>query len=329
MYTLKNIAVVILNWNGKGLLERFLPSVVSYSNEAAIYVIDNASTDQSIPFLKALYSNIRIIVLQENLGYAGGYNEGLKHIAEPVFCLLNSDVEVTKDWLNPILNAYNNEPKLAMAQPKILNYQDRDFFEYAGAAGGFIDRFAYPYCRGRVFDSIEKDQGQYNSNTEIFWASGACLFIKKNTFENLGGFDQRFFAHMEEVDLCWRAFNRNLKVWYIANSAVFHLGGSTLHNTNPKKTFLNFRNSLMTIVKNSPKPLMLILTRLLLDGIAGIRFLFKGQIAHFMAIIRAHISFYFNVNYCLKQRYHNKIKRPDYYQTTSIVWNYFILKKDR
>ncbi|MEO8773952.1 MAG: glycosyltransferase family 2 protein, partial [Gelidibacter sp.] len=205
--TKEKIAIVILNWNGKALLEQFLPSVIMHSEEAVIYVADNASTDDSVEFVASHYPTVKIIQNKENGGYAKGYNEALKHVDESIYCLLNSDVEVTENWLKPIAILFKTEAETSIIQPKILDYKNKDYFEYAGAAGGFIDKFGYPFCRGRIFDTLEKDRGQYNDTSQIFWASGACFFIRKSVFENLDGFDESFFAHMEEIDLCWRAYN--------------------------------------------------------------------------------------------------------------------------
>ncbi|WP_104736038.1 glycosyltransferase family 2 protein [Hanstruepera ponticola] len=318
------IAVVILNWNGKKLLEQFLPSVISNSEGADVYVADNASTDDSVSFLKNNFPSVTIIQNSENGGYAKGYNEALKSIEADIFCLLNSDIEVTKNWLAPIQDTFKNLEDTAIIQPKILDYKNKTYFEYAGAAGGFIDKFGYPYCRGRIFNTVEKDKGQYNDEQNIFWASGACLFIRKPVFDKLGGFDESFFAHMEEIDLCWRAFNMGYKTQYIGLSKVYHVGGATLQNTNPKKTYLNFRNSLFTLVKNAPGNLfILIVTRLLLDGLAGIKFLFEFKFNHLFAILKAHISFYLNFYKYLKKR-KSSPKCPQYYKTTSIVWDYYI-----
>ncbi|MFD1161899.1 MULTISPECIES: glycosyltransferase family 2 protein [Hwangdonia] len=319
-------AIVILNWNGKKLLEQFLPSVIQHSNEAEIYVADNASTDDSVAFIKTTFPTIKIIQNKENGGYAKGYNEALKNIEADVFCLLNSDVEVTKKWLTPIIDTFNAEENTAIIQPKILDYNKRDYFEYAGAAGGFIDKFGYPYCRGRIFNTLEKDNGQYNDTTEVFWASGACLFIRKEVFNTLNGFDEAFFAHMEEIDLCWRANNLGYKVKYVGSSTIFHVGGATLSNTHPKKTFLNFRNSLFAVTKNAKGNLFfLILARLILDGVAGVKFLFELKFKHILAIIKAHVGFYAHLPYLLKQRktLNQTIK---YYQKTSIVFAYFVNK---
>ncbi len=320
------IAVVILNWNGKKLLEQFLPSVVEYSKEAAIYVADNASTDDSISFIEAHYPMVHLIKNKENGGYAKGYNDALRNLKEPVFCLLNNDVEVTDKWLDPIIQTFNNEPKTGIIQPKILDYKRKNYFEYAGAAGGFIDKFGYPYCRGRIFDSIEKDLGQYNDDAEIFWASGACLFIRNEVYNTLNGLDESFFAHMEEIDLCWRAKNLGFKVKYAGTSQVFHLGGATLNSLNPQKTYFNFRNSLYTLTKNASGNLfLLIFTRLLLDGIAGVKFLLELKFKHFLAIIQAHFSFYKHFKVLLNQR-KTYINKEKYYIKTSIVLDYYVYK---
>ena len=319
------IAVVILNWNGESLLKQFLPSVMAHSTGADIYVVDNASTDGSVAFLKKEYPTIGIVQNSENGGFAKGYNDGLKHIEADIYCLLNSDVEVSQNWLEPIREAFSNFPEAAIIQPKILDLKNKEYFEYAGAAGGFIDMLGYPFCRGRIFQALEKDEGQYNDTTEIFWATGACMFIKSKVFNALGGFDEDYFAHQEEIDLCWRAKNAGHKVLYVGKSHIYHLGGSTLSNMNPKKTFLNFRNSLYSITKNLPKrkAFPIIFMRLLLDGIAAMRFVLQLKFAHCWAILRAHISFYGNFMKLYKKREKaNFILK--YYTTTSIVWSHFV-----
>jgi GT2 family glycosyltransferase len=329
MLQINDIAVVILNWNGKALLEQFLPSVIKYSSNAQIYVADNASTDDSLAFVSEYFPTIKIIQNTENSGYAKGYNDAFKHTKEPLLCLLNSDIEVTENWLQPVLDQFNADAKTAIIQPKILDFKNKSYFEYAGAGGGFIDKYGYPYCRGRIFDSIEKDQGQYNDTKVIFWASGACLFIRNSVFKALNGFDESYFAHMEEIDLCWRAFNTNHTVKYIGASAVYHVGGATLSNTNPKKTYLNFRNSLFTLVKHTDSNIFLrTLIRMTLDGIAAIRFLFQLKPQYFFAIIKAHGSFYLNLSRILKQR-KQLPKRSNYYESNSIVWSYFIKKRTK
>ncbi len=318
------IAVVILNWNGQKLLEQFLPSVIQYSQEAAIYVADNASTDDSISFLKTNYPNIEIIQNIKNFGFAKGYNEALKDIKTDIFALVNSDIEVTENWLQPIIDTFVNESNTVIIQPKILDFKNKQYFEYAGAAGGFIDKFGYPYCRGRIFETLEKDENQYNDDCEIFWASGACFFIRSNVFNDLKGFDEDFFAHQEEIDLCWRAKNKSHVVKYNSKSVVYHVGGATLQAGNPRKTFLNFRNSLLMLTKNLPKSSLIpiLFIRMILDGIAGIKFLLNGKLKHFIAILKAHFSFY-----CLFLHNYNKREKnqtSEYYKLKSIVFTYYI-----
>lgn len=323
----KKIAVVILNWNGAKLLEQFLPSVVAYSNEANIYVADNASTDNSIAVIKEQFPSVQIIQNEGNFGFAMGYNVALQNVEEPYYALVNSDIEVTENWLSPILTIFDNEPNTGIIQPKILDYKNKDYFEYAGAAGGYIDQYGYPYCRGRIFESIEKDHRQYDDQTEIFWASGSCFFIRKEIYRTLNGFDPDFFAHQEEIDLCWRAFNLGYSAKYTSKSVVYHVGGATLNHSNPKKTFLNFRNSLFMLLKNLPSHQLfpIIFIRLVLDGLAGIQFIFKGKFAHCFAILKAHFYFYHLINYNLKKR--GTIQKSDYYQSKSIVFSYFLNQK--
>lgn len=321
---MKKFAVVILNWNGKALLERFLPSVMAYSEEAQVYVADNASTDDSIIFLEEHYPQIRIIRNQDNYGYAKGYNEALKGVNEPYWVLLNSDVEVTENWLKSPLELFESDSQIAAIQPKLLDYKNKSFFEYAGAAGGFIDKYGFPFCRGRIFSTLEKDNGQYNQIEDIFWASGACLFIRKSVFEQLGGFDEDFFAHQEEIDLCWRIQNQNLKIKYTPDSVVYHVGGATLKEGSPQKTFLNFRNSLYSLLKNHPKKDLFItfFIRLCLDGIAGVFFMLQGKPRHVWAIIKSHFVVYANLKKTLTKR--KDSQKPDYFYTKSIVFDYFI-----
>lgn len=323
-----SVAVVILNWNGRDLLREFLPSVLKYSEGAAIYVADNASTDDSVAVLKKEFQDVKIIQNKTNGGFAKGYNEALKHLSEDIFVLLNSDVEVSENWLEPILTIFQKEPKTAAVQPKLLDYKNRDYFEYAGAAGGFIDMLGYPYCRGRIFDNLEKDHGQYNNDTYIFWASGACLAIRKSAFYEAGAFDESYFAHQEEIDLCWRLHNLGYKIKYTGGSRVYHLGGATLHSMNPRKTFFNFRNSLFSLLKNTPgtTAFFLILLRMILDALAGFKFIAAGKFAHFYAILQAHSSFYRHISILLKKR--KKLpKKKDYYRQRSIVISYFISGK--
>ncbi|MDB4292471.1 glycosyltransferase family 2 protein [Maribacter sp.] len=319
------IAVIILNWNGELLLESYLPSVMQFSASADIYVADNASTDDSIAFVEQHYPSIKIIRNTTNGGFAKGYNDALEHVKADVYCLLNSDVEVTKNWLVPIEKLLIENTDIAIVQPKILDLMRRDHFEYAGAAGGFLDQLGYPLCRGRIFQSLEKDEGQYDDDTEIFWATGACMFIRSEIFHKLGGFDEDYFAHQEEVDLCWRAKNHGHRVYYVGASTVFHLGGSTLSNMNPKKTYLNFRNSLFSITKNLPprKAFAIIFLRLVLDGVAALRFVFQFKFNHCFAILRAHLSFYrqFRKMYRKREKANFILK---YYVVKSIVWSHFV-----
>tara|TARA_R110002124_G_scaffold90118_3_gene230055 strand:+ start:1239 stop:2231 length:993 start_codon:yes stop_codon:yes gene_type:complete len=329
MLQTKDIAVVILNWNGKALLEQFLPSVIKYSNDAQIYVADNASIDDSVAFVSEHFPMVKLIQNTENSGYAKGYNNALKRVEEPLLCLLNSDIEVTENWLKPILDEFNTDVNTAIIQPKILDYKNKSHFEYAGAAGGFIDKYGYPYCRGRIFDTLEEDKGQYNDTKTIFWASGACFFIRNSVFKTLNGFDKSYFAHIEEIDLCWRAFNTNYQTKYVGTSTVYHVGGATLSNTNPKKTYLNFRNSLFTLVKNTDSNVFIrTVIRMKLDGVAAIRFLFQLKPQHFFAVLKAHGSFYMNLGRVLKQR-RQLPKQSNYYKTNSIVWSYFIKKRTK
>jgi hypothetical protein len=323
----KKIAVVVLNWNGRKLLEKFLPSLLIFSAEANIYIADNASTDDSVSYVNSHFPAVVCIRNKQNLGYAGGYNEAISHVSEPLLVLLNSDVEVTKNWLQPILALFEANPNVAIIQPKILDYYNRNYFEYAGAGGGYIDQYGYPFCRGRIFDTIEKDIGQYDDILPVFWASGACFCIRKEVFEVLDGFDASFFAHQEEIDLCWRAFNLNFETFYCGQSTIFHIGGGTLKQDNPHKTFLNFRNNLLMLVKNLPAHFIfkIIFTRLILDGLAAFRFLIKGKFLHVWAILKAHFSFYLNAQKAYNQRKHNF--KLGYFYQKSIISQYFLNKK--
>ena len=323
-----NVAVVILNWNGKKLLQQFLPSVVKYSKEATVYVADNASTDDSIFFISENFPTVKIIQNPSNGGYAQGYNDSLRDLSEDIFVLVNSDVEVTENWLIPVLAEFEKDAKLVAAQPKILDYNNKDYFEYAGAAGGFIDTYGYPFCRGRIFDTLEKVEGQFNDIKEIFWATGACLFVRKSAFQEVDGFDEDFFAHQEEIDLCWRLQSKGGTVKYVGTSSVFHVGGATLASANPKKTFYNFRNTLLVLVKNvkGSQLWLIIFIRLLLDGIAGIQFLLQGKPKHMVAIIKAHLSFYSLLPKMFKKRALNAVNL-NYYFVSSVVWKYFFRKK--
>ena len=319
------VAIAILNWNGAQLLEQFLPSIIAFSGNAEVYVIDNGSSDNSITIVKEQFPQVGIIQNEKNLGFTGGYNKGLQSIKADIYCLLNSDVKVTENWLGPIIELLKQDDKIGIVQPKILDLNNPEYFEYAGAGGGFIDKLGYPFCRGRIFQALEKDMGQYNDTTEIFWATGACMFIRSKVFKVLEGFDEDYFAHQEEIDLCWRAKNLGYLVHYVGKSTVYHMGGFTLQNSNPHKTFLNFRNSLYTIIKNLPPKSAgtILLARLLLDGIAAIRFTLQLRGRHAWAILRAHISFYRNFKSIYKKREKTNFLLK-YYHVKSIVWSHFV-----
>lgn len=292
---MNKVAVVILNWNGQAFLEQFLPSIVKHSSaDAQVYVADNASTDHSVAYVKTHFPQIEIIQNTHNYGFSKGYNMALQQIKAPYFVLLNSDVEVTENWIAPIIQLMDSDENIAACQPKIKDYNNKAYFEYAGAAGGFIDYLGYPLCRGRVFNHLEEDQGQYEEECEIFWATGACMFVRASVFNELGGLDDHFFAHMEEIDLCWRMKNSGYKVMYSPNATVYHVGGGTLNKINPKKTYLNFRNNLFLLHKNLPKEkrFITIFQRLLLDGLAGVKLFLEGKPKHTLAIVKAHVHFY-------------------------------------
>lgn len=321
---MSKLAIVILNWNGKKWLEKFLPNVVEHSQNAEVYVIDNGSTDDSNDFLQTNFPSVKIIKNDKNYGFAGGYNEGLKKIGAEIYCLLNSDVEVTENWTQPILELFNSDENITAIQPKVLSYNQKTHFEFAGAAGGFIDNLGYPYCRGRVFDKLEVDKGQYNDETEIFWASGCAMFIRSKDFWNQNGFDERFFAHQEEIDLCWRLINSGKKIYYTGKSTVYHVGGGTLSKQSPQKTYLNFRNNLSMMLKNLPFPklLWLIFIRLCLDGIAGIRFGLKDGFPHLWAVARAHFGFYGQASETWKRR--GIYQKKKFYQTKWLIFKHFL-----
>jgi len=329
------VAIVILNWNGKDFLRRFLPSVLEHSrmDGARVIVADNGSTDGSVEVLRKDFPEADVIALDRNYGFAEGYNRALERIEAEYFLLLNSDAEVTPGWLKPLLMTMESDPLIAACMPKIKALQQPDFFEYAGAAGGFIDKYGYPFCQGRIFDSVEMDYGQYDKETEVFWTSGAGMMIRGSLFSLLGGFDPDFFAHMEEIDLCWRLKNRGYKLMLSPGSTIYHLGWGTLPQGNPRKTFLNFRNNLVLLYKNLPgKNIRIILfMRLLMDFLSAVRFLFRGSLRDVFAIARAHFAFYRRVGKYRKFRQAEKqnIKRwrhPDIYQG-SIVTDYFLKKK--
>ncbi len=332
-YTIKT-AIVILNWNGKKILEQFLPSVIKYSknDDTEVIVADNGSTDYSVSFLKEKFPEIELILFDKNYGFTGGYNKALQQINAEYFVLLNSDVEVTKNWLNPIINILDADKTIVAAMPKILAYNNKNQFEYAGASGGFIDKFGYPFCRGRILDKIEEDRGQYNDVKDIFWASGAAMFVRADLYKHFGGLDDDFFAHMEEIDLCWRMKNAGYRIVVVPESVVYHVGGGTLPNNNPQKVFLNHRNNLFLLLKNLPKQKLipLIFSRLILDGLSGILYLVSLKFGFFFALIKAHFNFYGNISKMIKKRNTQNVSegnQNEIYQK-SIVFSYFLRKKD-
>ena len=320
-------AIVILNWNGERFLKQFLPGVIQHSQaDATVFVADNASTDNSIAYLQSLGDAVKIIQLDKNYGFTGGYNKALKQIAADYFVLLNSDVEVRAGWIKPIIDLLDSRNDIGICQPKIKAFHHPSEFEYAGASGGYIDWMGYPFCRGRLFNSLEEDKGQYNDVQEVFWATGACMFIRSELYNSLGGLDENFFAHMEEIDLCWRAQLLGNKVMVVPQAEVYHVGGGTLPKNNPRKTFYNFRNNLMMLYKNLPssKLFLVILIRLLLDGVAGIKFMLQGDLKDTLAVIKAHFAFYGSVLKGKLIRSQSTENYPATIYPKSILWAYFI-----
>ncbi len=331
------IAIVLLNWNGIELLQEFLPAVVKYSQipEAKLFVADNGSTDQSLNYIKENYPEVGIIELGNNYGFTGGYNKALQRINAEYFLLLNTDVAPSQNWLPPLLETMENDPDVAICVPKIKSYKNPEYFEYAGAAGGYIDKYGFPYCKGRIFDHLEKDEGQYNETADILWASGAALMIRAELYTHSGGLDEDFFAHMEEIDLCWRLKNQGWKIRYVYNSEVYHLGGGTLNYKNPRKVFFNFRNNLYLLTKNLPKGQFAInlLKRLILDGIAGLKFLMAFEFSNFLSVLKAHFSFYISFGKMYKKRKvllkQQKVSAHPEIYSKAIILQYFIKNKKK
>lgn len=318
-----SVAIVILNFNGRNFLEKFLPKVISTSPEGEIYIADNCSTDDSILFLQSHFPQIKLISSDKNRGYAGGYNHALKQIKADYYVLMNSDIEPKANWLSPLIQYFKENPTTAAAQPFILSFAQPDYFEYAGAAGGFIDKIGYPFCRGRIFDTLEKNTGQYTSS-KVHWASGACLMVDANKYWEVEGLDEYFFAHQEEIDLCWRLRRAGYECAAVAESEVLHVGGGTLQQDNPFKTYLNFRNNLILLHKNVEEKHQTIGLRLLLDGIAGIKFAANLQFSHTWAIIKAHFGFYhYLLFYSNKQIFKGK-KHPVEVYPKWIILQYFL-----
>lgn len=323
-------AIVILNWNGRKYLHDFLPYVIKFKGDSEeIFIADNASTDDSIELINRYFPEVKLIKLKENYGFSKGYNEALKQIDAKYYVLLNSDIEVTQNWTKPLIDYLENNPQVAACQPKIRSWHNREQFEYAGAGGGYIDFLGYPFCRGRIFNALEKDNGQFDDILDVFWASGACLFVKSKVFHELGGFDDDFFAHMEEIDFCWRAKNNGYKIVYHSGSTVFHIGGGTLPKNSPRKTYLNFRNNFCLLYKNLPQNQLFIifLYRFLLDGIAAFKFFFDGSFLDSFAVFKAHLYFYKNLPKLYKKRKSLKQKNVSEIYKKNIAFEHFIRGK--
>ncbi len=323
------VAVVILNWNGKSFLQKFLPSVLQNIPEyAELFVADNNSSDDSIEFLKHNYPQVKLVINHQNGGYAKGYNDALKQIEAEYYVLLNSDIEVGSNWIEPIVDLMDNDHQIAACQPKILAYDNKQEFEYAGAGGGYIDKYGYPFCRGRIFQEIELDKNQYDEAVEVFWASGACMFVRADKYHELGGLDDDFFAHMEEIDFCWRAKNAGYKIYYQGTSVVYHVGGGTLHKSNPRKTFLNFRNNFFLLYKNLPSNRLvpIFFWRLVLDGVAGVKFLLDGSFKDSIAVLKAHFAFYRAIPKLKSKRKKLVQTRVSKVYQRNIVYEHFVKK---
>ena len=324
-----NTAVVVLNWNGNNWLKKFLPILIEKSKDVNIYIADNASSDNSVEYVNDNFPNVKVLKNFSNEGYAKGYNDALETLKEEFFVLINSDIEVTDNWIKPIINLMETNSDIAACQPKILSFHDRNKFEYAGACGGFIDTLGYPFCRGRIFSDLEDDNNQYNDITEVFWASGACLFVRAKYFKQVNGFDNDFFAHQEEIDLCWRLKNKGYKIMVNPNSAVFHVGAGTLKTSSPFKTYLNFRNNLFMLYKNLSvlKLIITLLFRLPLDGIAALSFAKKENgLGHVFSILRAHLVFYVSIPLLsLKRKKIDQKKNLTGQKKFSILFKYYFL----
>ena len=328
---MNTLSVVLLNFNGRNHLESFLPSVVEYSAPHKVIVVDNGSSDESIEFIASNYPQVSIIAFEENLGFCGGYNKALELIDSEYVVLLNTDVEVSKNWIAPVLDQLKADKSIKAAQPKILDFKAKHKFEYAGASGGYIDSLAYPFCRGRIFQTIEKDNKQYDDSQDIFWASGSCLFIHRETYLELGGLDEDFFAHMEEIDLCWRIWSSGGRVVVIPQSAVYHVGGGTLDKSKPKKTYLNFRNGLSLLIKNEPSSKLAwkLPLRILLDWVALLKFSLESGPQHGVAILKAHLHIVAHLRSILQKRKRPKVNTnaPRYHGW--VIWSYFMRGKKK
>jgi len=330
---MNEVAIVILNFNGKKFLQQFLPSVIEHSVGASIVVVDNGSTDDSIQFVLSVHPSVRLIQIDNNLGFCGGYNFALKQVDASYYVLLNSDVEVTKNWLPPVIELFQSDPTIAAVQPKILSHTRKDEFEYAGAAGGWIDSLGYPFCRGRIFNHLEKDDQQFNDTVPIFWATGACHFVRASLFHQLGGLDEDYFAHMEEIDFCWRLKRAGYQIFYQGKSTVYHVGGGTLSSASPRKTYLNFRNGLSLIFKHLPTSQLVwkLPLRMMLDWTAAVKFLFQPSPKDFWAVIKAQIAFVSNIKEEISKRKRIALLIPNYHvsqvYSNWLVVDYFLLRK--
>lgn len=333
---MKQVSVIILNWNGADMLRRFLPSVVANSPEADVIVADNGSTDSSLEMLRAEFPEVGIIALDRNYGFAEGYNRAIAEAQTPYTVLLNSDVEVTPHWLEPLISFMNDNPNAAACQPKLRDYKNKAMFEYAGACGGFIDGLGYPYCRGRVMSVVEKDEGQYDgAPASVFWATGAALLVRTSVYNEVGGLDERFFAHQEEIDLCWRLKSRGYGVYCVPESVVYHVGGATLNKSNPRKTFLNFRNNLLMLYKNLPdRRLRAVMAyRFLLDYIAAFQMLLSGRPADFRAVVKAR-SEYSHIKHEFNEKRRKNLEAATVaniaeQKPRSLLWQYYVKRVRR
>jgi hypothetical protein len=329
------IAIVILNWNGRHYLQQFLPSVCRNSGfpDSGVIIADNGSSDDSVTFMKQAFPGVRLIEFDRNYGFAMGYCKALEQIDAHYYVLLNSDVEVTPGWLIPLYETMEANPDIGAVMPKMLAYNQPEYFEYAGASGGFIDRFGYPFCRGRILNILEKDTGNYNDFSKIFWASGACMFLRASSYKKAGGLDGEFFAHMEEIDLCWRMQRIGYSIAVVPASTVFHVGGGTLPNNTPRKLYLNYRNNLFLLFKNLPvfQLVPVVFTRMVLDGISALVYLLNGSGRFFLAVIRAHLAFYRRIPLLIRMRRQMRgtirTGKFDYIYPGSIVFDFFVRRK--
>jgi len=330
--SLKKVAVVILNYNGKDFLRKFLPDVIERTgSDAEVWVADNNSLDGSTEIMQEEFPDVKLLVNPYNAGFAGGYNMALSKIKADYYVLLNSDIEVTRNWINPVIDLMSSDENIAACQPKILAYHDKSEFEYAGASGGFIDKYGYPFCRGRVFQSLEKDHKQYDDPTEIFWATGACLFVRADLYHKFGGLDEDFFAHMEEIDFCWRLKNLDYKIMVCPQSKVYHVGGGTLPKKSARKTYLNFRNNLSLLYKNLPKKQLVpaFILRFILDGVAALKFFLEGGFHDLVAVIEAHLYFYRNFGKLKKKRKSLVQKKVPNVYYRNIVFDHYLFGKKK